>query len=85
MALKDIDLAHFHGFQGPLVAFRRDAGAARGVDANFFFRIKGFQQHGVGNDADIRTYSHEDDAVVFRCFGDQIGAAEGRLFQDGGK
>ena len=57
------------------------AGTTGAVDDDFFFRIKGFEHHGIGDDADVGAQAHEDQPVVVTDFVDQGRAAEGWLFQ----
>ena len=57
----DLDLAHFHRFQGRLMALRRDSGAARRVHGDWHFRQEGFHQQRVGNHADVGAQPDEGD------------------------
>ena len=84
LVLQDIDLAHFHGVKGILVALGSDAGAALAVDGDVFFGIEGFEQQGVGDHADVGAEAKQSDVLVILYGIEQGGAAEGRLFKDTG-
>ena len=66
------------------MAFRRDAGAAVAVHADFCFRQERFQQHGVGNDADVGAEADDGDFVKAGDVLRQSRCAKGRLFQHDG-
>ena len=82
-----VDLAHFHGVQGVFVGLRCDTGAAVGLHENRDFRQRGFQQHGVGDDAYVRAQPDQGDpsdgvcTVFLRQLCGEGGAAEGGLIQ----
>ena len=52
-SLKDLYLAGFHRFQRPFMSLRRHSGATKRIYHDRYLRQKCFQQHGVGDHADI--------------------------------
>lgn len=57
--MNDINLAHFHGGKGCLVAFRGDTGTAGSVHGDGNLRKLCFQDQGVGYHADICAQAYQ--------------------------
>ena len=72
----EFDLARLHDINSFLVAFCRDAGAGVGGDGDGFFRVEGFEEEGVRDDADVGAEAEEQDFfAVLDDLGEQIGRA----------
>ena len=89
-SMDDRHLAGFHCGQCVVVALWRDAGAEGGVEVNRDVWQRCFQEHGVGDDADICADADEGDRCEWAfdvCVFDgahELGGAEGWFFKTGG-